>query len=235
MSFRDLLPLVAALSAAILIWVLRERHRRRTEIRPPAPDATLAEAAQSFLLVPHPDAPLLAPTLAPPAPAELEEIERQTLADAHPRLALRRAILDSAGMALHLEAMARLPESERAMLLQGYQPGMDPALRQAHAEALARSSLLRHYARLKYDDAVPDDWFEHFLHIAGPYIAEKVRLARDFLVRVDEGAGRFAEIYDALLDELRRELLKAPPKKRFPPPDLPAPAGARGQGPGAGE
>lgn len=223
MSFRDLLPLVAALSAAILIWVLRERHRRRTEIRPPAPDATLAEAAQSFLLVPHPDAPLLAPTLAPPAPAELEEIERQTLADAHPRLALRRAILESGAMALHLESIARLPEAERAVLLKGYQPGMESLLREAHMEAVARWAVLRHYARLKYDDAAPDDWFQQFLRVAGPYIAEKVRLARDCLVRLDEGAARFAEVYDALLDELRRDLLKAPPKKRFPPPDLPAP------------
>lgn len=209
MSFRDLFPLIAALGAAVLIWVLRERHRRRTQINPPAPDVTLLEAAQSF------DGPL-------PATAGLEAIERQLLAADHPRLALRSAILESAGIALHLEAIARLPESERAMLLQGYQPGMEPILHQAHKEALARYALFRHYAHLKYDDAAPDDWFEHFLHIAGPYINEKVRLARDFLVRVDEGAGHFAEIYDSLLDELRRELLKAPPKKRFPPPDLPA-------------
>ncbi len=208
MSFRDLLPLIAAFGAAVLIWVLRERHRRRTEIRPAAPDTTLPEAAQSF------DGPL-------PAAADLEGIERQLAAAGHPRLALRRAILETAGIALHLEAIARLPEPERAVLLQGYQAGMEPVLRQAQAEACARWALLRHYARLKYDDAVPDDWFDHFLHIAGPYIAEKVRLARDFLVRVDEGAGHFAEIYDALLDELRSELLKAPPKKRFPPPDLP--------------
>ena len=203
---------------------MRERHRRRTEIRPPAPDVTLPEAAQSFLLVPHPDAPLLAAALAPPAGAELEAIERQLLADPHPRVALRRAILESAGMALHLEAIARLPEPERAMLLKGYEPGMDPLLRETHMEALARWAVLRHYARLKYDDAVPGDWFQQFLHVAGPYIAEKVRLARDFLVRIDEGAARFAEVYDALLDELRRDLLKTPPKKRFPPPDLPAPS-----------
>jgi hypothetical protein len=206
MSFRDLFPLIAALGAAVLIWVLRERHRRRTQINPPAPDITLPEAAESFPGIPRP---------------ELETIERQLSASDHPRLALRRAILESAGMALHLEAIARLPEPERAMLLKGYEPGMDPLLRQAHADALARCALFRHYARLKYDDAVPGDWYDHFLHIAGPYIAEKVRLARDFLVAVDEGAARFAEIYDALLDELRRDLLKAPPKKRFPPPDLP--------------
>ncbi len=223
MSFSDLLPLVAALGAAILIWILRERHRERTEVRPPRPDIALAEAAQTFLVVPHPDRALLPAALAPPAAAELEEIERAILAAAHPRLALRRAILENAAIALHLESIARLPETERAVLLKGYEPGMEPLLREAQADAVARWAVLRHWARLKYDDAVPDDWFQHFLRIASPYIAEKVRLARECLIRLDEGAARFAEVYDALLDELRRELLKVPPKKRFAPPGLPAP------------
>jgi hypothetical protein len=39
---------------------------------------------------------------------------------------------------------------------------------------------------------------------------------------MNEGAARFAELYDKLLDELRRQALDAPPKKRFPPSDLPA-------------
>ena len=51
----------------------------------------------------------------------------------------------------------------------------------------------------------------------------KVRLSRDYLLEVDEGARRFAELYDKLLDELRREMIKTPPKKTFPPSDLPAP------------
>ena len=79
---------------------------------------------------------------------------------------------------------------------------------------------LRYYLRLKYDDAVADDWLHHFLRVARPYVREKVRLARDYLVEVDPSAGRFAEIYDKLLDELRREMLKTPPKRRFPPADL---------------
>lgn len=223
MSFSDLLPLAAAFGVSIVIWILRERHRRRTEVRPAAPDATLAEAAQSFLTVRHADAPLPAPLPALP-PAELEEIERETLGAVHPRLALRRAILENAAMALHLEAIGRLPEAERAVLLQGYQPGMDALLREAHAATVARWALLRHWTHLRYDDAAPEDWFQHFLHVAGPYIVEKVRLSRDCLVRLDEGAAHFAEVYDALLDDLRRQMIKAPQKKRYPPPDLPAPS-----------
>jgi hypothetical protein len=80
---------------------------------------------------------------------------------------------------------------------------------------------LRWYARMKYDDAVPGDWFHHYLRVAGPYVREKVRLAREHLVEFNEGAARFVQIYDALLAQLRHDMLAARPKKRFPPSDLP--------------
>ncbi len=203
----DLVPLMAVLAAAAAIYYARERHRRRTEVRPPRPEITLAEAWEEW----H----------GSPAPEDVPAIERHAAAADHPRLAIRAAILESAVLALHLEAIAELGEAERAALLKGYTPGMDGLLQESLRGAATRCAALRHYARLKYDDAVEDDWYDYFLRIAGPYIREKVRLAREYLLEVDEGARRFAEIYDQLLDELRREMLKARPKKRFPPPDLP--------------
>ena len=56
---------------------------------------------------------------------------------------------------------------------------------------------------------------------AGPYIREKVRLAKEHILQADPGAGRFAELYDTLLGELRDKMLKARPKRRFVPSDLP--------------
>lgn len=219
----DLLPLFAALAAAVMVYVLRERHRRRTTVQPSAPDLTIPQAFASWAAAPHPDAPFIPAALVAPegTAAMLEETERRALATANPRLAIREAVLDNAVLALHLDALVRLPEAERGLLLQGYAPGMEPFLLGALAGATARWVVLRHYTRLKYDDAVPDDWFQQFLRMAGPYVAEKVRLAREYVVSFDEGAARFVEVYDALLAQLRRELLATAPKKRFPPSDLP--------------
>lgn len=203
----DLLPLIAALAAAVAAYFFRERHHRRTQVRPPAPGITMAEAWELYR------------GGAPPEDVLAVEALAENAGD--PRLAIRAAILEGAVIALHLEAVSGLNETERAALLKGYTTGMDGLLRESLAAAQTRCAALRHYARLKYDDAVPEDWYDHFLHVAGPYIHEKVRLARDYLLEVDEAAGRFAEIYDKLIDELRREMLKAAPKKRFPPSDLP--------------
>ncbi|MFB3828453.1 MAG: hypothetical protein ACE15B_16920 [Bryobacteraceae bacterium] len=203
----DLIPLFGLVAAAVAIYVLRERRRRRTEIRPRFPGITMEEALAI--------APVDGDTR-----ELLLEIERRALASDNPRLAIRNAILRHAAVALHLEAIAALGEDERRLLLKGYEPGMDALLRTALESSEAAWRSLREYARLKYDDAVPGDWFDRFLHQARPYIREKVRLARDYLLQLDPAAGRFAEIYDALLQELREGSLAAPAKKRFPPPDV---------------
>ncbi len=203
----DLIPLFGLVAAAVLIYVLRERYRRRTEVRPRFPDITMEE---DLVLAPvDPDTREL-----------LLEIERRALASEDPRLAIRNAILHHAAVALHLEAIAALGEEERRLLLKGYEPGMDPLLQATLRSSEAAWRSLREYARLKYDDAVPGDWFDRFLHQARPYIREKVRLARDYLMQLDPAAARFAEIYDGLLQELRDHSAAAPPKKRFPPPDV---------------
>jgi len=199
----DFLPLVALVATAVAVYVIRERRRLAREVHPSAPGVTIAE-------IPAPES----------VRAELAEIERRALAADHPRQAIRAAILHNATLALHLEAIAALPEGERSLLLRGYEPGMDALLRTALDGHRAVWEALRAYSRLKYDDAVPGDWFDHFLHQAGPYIREKVRLARDCLLQVDVSASRFAEIYDELLAELRERAIKAPPKHRFPPVDL---------------
>ena len=77
------------------------------------------------------------------------------------------------------------------------------------------------YARWKFDDAVEDDWFHNYMNLARPYIREKVRLAKEHVIQMDASAARFAEIYDALLAELKEKMIKARPKQRFVRPDLP--------------
>jgi hypothetical protein len=51
--FADFLPLVAALGIAAAIYLLRERHRRRTRINPSRPDLTLAEITAEQLPEPQ--------------------------------------------------------------------------------------------------------------------------------------------------------------------------------------
>ena len=138
------------------------------------------------------------------APALLE-IERAALSSDDPRAAFRRAALDNAVAALYLETIAACGVENTAEMLQGH-----TKMWQA----------LREYLRLKYDDAVPDDWFDHFTGVARPYIREKVRLTHEFALHLDTGAERYARIYDELLQELLQEALAAPQKKSFVPPDF---------------
>jgi len=138
------------------------------------------------------------------APALLE-IERACLATDDPRVALRRAAIQNAVAGLYLEAIAEcgVPNTEELL--------------RAHTRIWRA---LREYLHLKYDDAAPDDWFDHFTRVARPYIREKVRLTREFALHLDEGAERYARIYDELLQELLKEALAAPQKKSFVPPDF---------------
>lgn len=138
------------------------------------------------------------------APALLE-IERAALSTADPRVAFRRAAIENAVAALYLETVAECGVENTAGMLRAH-----TAVYQA----------LREYLRLKYDDAVPDDWFDHFTRVARPYIREKVRLTREFALHLDESAQRYARIYDELLQELLNEALAAPQKKSFVPPDF---------------
>lgn len=135
----------------------------------------------------------------------LLEIERACRATGDPRAALRRAAIENAVAALYLETIADCGVENTGEMLR------------AHTETWRA---LREYLRLKYDDAVPDDWFEHFTRVARPYIREKIRLTREFALHLDEGAERYARIYDELLQELLQEALGAPQKKSFVPPDF---------------
>ena len=207
----NFVPLIAALVAAVAIYALRERHRRRTRVHPPHPDITVSEAFHRWR----------APAGFHPAPEVLAQA-RKSLTDPEGLRALRHEILRSATTALYLDMILELPDAERAALLKGYEPGMEPLVRQVRDVSTVRWMVLREYGRLKFDDAVPEDWFEQYLHVARPYIREKVRLAREHLVELDQGAARLVEIYDELLKELETKLIESPPKKRYPPPDLPA-------------
>jgi len=223
---RDLLPLFALVGTAVAIWILRARHRRRHEVNPPAPHITIAEAWDIFRSGRghHPDGVFSAPGETPPENVidALAPVEHRVLASDYPRGALRSAILEIATLSLHLDAISRLEEAGRERLLKGYTAGMDAALGEGLRACRAQSMALRWFGHMRFDDAVPGDWFHHYLRAAGPYVREKVRFAREHLVEMNEGAARFAEVYDKLLDELAREALAAPPKKRFPPSDLPA-------------
>jgi hypothetical protein len=181
---RELLPLLTALTVAVVVYVVRERRRLRRRIAPPRPDIAMREVS---------DAPALL------------EIERAAQAAGDPRMALRRAALENAVAALYLETIAACGVENTGELLR------------AHTAAWRA---VREYLRLKYDDAVADDWFDHFTAVARPYIREKVRLTREFALHLDEGAERYARIYDELLQELVNEALAAPQKKSFVPPDF---------------
>lgn len=181
---RELFPLLTALMLAAVVYVTRERRRRRMRIAPPRPDITMREVS---------DRPALL------------EIERACLATDDPRAAFRQAAIDQAVASLYLEAIADLGVENTG------------ELRRAHTETW---QALREYLRLKYDDAVADDWFDHFVGVARPYIREKVRFTREFTLHLDEGAERYARIYDELLQGLVEDALAARQKKSFVPPDF---------------
>ncbi len=180
----ELFPLLAALTAAAVLYALRERRRRRMRIAPPRPALAMREVC---------DVPALL------------EIERACLAADVPRQAFRRAALENAVAALYLEAVAAYGVPDTAGPLRAH-------------NAICRA--LREYLRLKYDDTVEGDWFDHFTAVARPYIRERVRLTREFALHLDSGAERYTGIYDQLLRELFQEALDAPQKKSFVPPDF---------------
>ena len=214
------LPLIAGLIAAAAIYVARERRRRRNTIHPARPDLTMPEAWR--LWRERGERPS-ADAVEAQAGASLLETERLLGESPNPLRLLRGEILRSATTCLYLQAILEFGDTERAALLKGYTPQLEPALRSALELSDIRRRVLREYGRLKYDDTAPDDWFEQYTRVARPYIREKVRLARNRLLEFDEGAGRLAEIYDALLEELASGMLKSPRKKRFVPPDLEGP------------
>ena len=181
---RELLPLLTALTIAVLVYVVRERRRRRMRIAPLRPDIAMREVCDDPALL---------------------EIERAALATGDPRLAFRRAAIENAVAALYLETIAECGVENTGEMLR------------VHTQVWRA---LREYMRLKYDDAVADDWFDHFTSVARPYIREKVRFTREFALHLDEGAERYARIYDELLQELLEEALAAPQKKPFVPPDF---------------
>ena len=175
---------MAALTFAAIVYVARERRRRRMRIAPPRPDLRMRDISEE----PH----LLA-------------IERAALADDDPRVVIRGAAIDHAVAALYLETIAAL--------------GVQDTDEQLHTHNRIWQ-VLREYLHLKYDDAVAGDWFDHFTAVARPYIRERVRLTREFALHLDEGAERYAKIYDDLLRDLRQEALRAPQKKTYVPPDF---------------
>ena len=107
--------------------------------------------ATKFGLTPSPLAMRLAP---------LQRLARRAIAKFP---ALRRAALENAVAAMYLEAIAACGVENTGEMLR------------AHIEI---REALRTYLHLKYDDAAPDDWFDHFVLMARPYIREKVRLTR---------------------------------------------------------
>jgi len=228
----ELEHILYALILAAAAYVVRELRRWRHEIRPKNPTMTIRQAWKRWEegIRKHPDRRFAGAALRPDAvPEPLREHVRRHLeemaalaasAEEHERHAVRRMILSQVTLELLLDALARSDETSRQALIQGYQPGMAEALRQAAVASRVKWLVLRDYARWKFDDAVPDDWFHHYRGLAGPYIRERVRLARSYMLEADAGAGRFIEIYDTLLAELRDQALKARPKKRFPPGDL---------------
>jgi len=221
-----------ALIVAVIVYIIREVRRYRLRVRPSEPNLTMDEAWQYWLdgLDKHPDQELfpretsarsLPERVLTAARESLLRVEAASLESGRERRLIREAIIAAVTMEFQLEAIARHSEEERAVLIKGYEEGMDPLLRDAIAGSRVQWIVLREYARRRFDDAVPGDWFHHYVYLARPYITEKMRLAREYVLRTDAGASRFVEIYDTLLAELRARVLKARPKRRFVRPDLP--------------
>src|SRR5205814_1705299 len=198
-ALADFYPLIMALAIATVMYIVRDRHRKRTRIAPARPDLTLTEAWELWRAQRNFEATedVLAQT-------------RDSLEEPDSLDSLRREIVRSATTALYLEAILQLGDAERKALLKGYQEGMERLLRGIVGVSNVRWRVLREYGRLKYDDAAPEDWFEQYVQVAAPYIGEKVRLARAFLVELDQSASRLVEIYDELLHDLESNLLKSP-------------------------
>ena len=139
----------------------------------------------------RPDLTLAEITAEPlPEPRNLQEVRQQTLRHAT--------------AALYLETILETHACD---------PALEPRLRALLEDSTARWRTLREYARLKYDDAAPEDWFEHYRAVALPFIREKLHAAK-----VSQTS--LAEIYSALLQDLQRRLLQSRPKQRYVPPDL---------------
>ncbi len=226
----DLAPLAAVLAVATAAYVWRERRRRRTLVRPAYPDIEVAQVWENWLagiretpdlVLAPPGTDDLAEPLGPRALAGLVETGCRCASAEHPRIALRQAILEAATLGLHLEVLLEADETERRSLLKGYQEGMEPWLRESFTLATVHWLVLRQYGQWKYDDAAPDDWFHRFFRVARPYIREKMRVAREYLLEGGTGSPRLIEIYDQLLTELADLSLRAAPKRRFARPDLP--------------
>jgi hypothetical protein len=224
---RDLMPLFLFLVSAAVVYAVRERRRRLYTVKPPAPDITLGEVWESLpeALPAHPDRAILPQAGLEAAAGEVgtrvSALEGALGASDDPRAALRAAIVESATRALHFTILSRLSEADKPVLLGGYQPGMEGLVENAAAVCWLECALLRRYAQLRHDDAVPGDWFHHFLSHARPYVKEKVRLARECLIERNQGAAASAGHYDVLLAELAGDAMRAAPKRRFVPPDYP--------------
>lgn len=222
-----------ALVIAVIAYIIREIRRWRHDVRPRRPDLTMEEAWNHWIegTPSHPDSRFIPANLNPAktpdhvrqdARRSLYEMEDAILDSDNERHVLRRMILANATLALQLDAIAAQEEGARAALVKGYAPGMEQLLRDAVSASTLKWLVLRDYARWRFDDAVSSDWFHQYMHLARPYIREKVRLAKEFMLEADTGAGKFAEVYDTLLAELRDRSLKTRPKRRFVRPDVPS-------------
>jgi hypothetical protein len=229
---RDLFPLVFALVAAAAIYAIREWWRNSRRLRPRFPEITMEEVWQAWRdgasVVPDgPFAPedwdrtSLSESVLETAHSDLLMLGERLSRSADRRRDLRRGILESVTLALHIEALLEMGEAERAILLEGYQPGTEEQLHDALRLTTILWMLLRQYARLKYDEANREDWFHHYVQTARPYIREKARCAKARFLHKDGSAGQAVTIYDTLLMEMFKTLLDVHAKKRFPPPDLP--------------
>ena len=154
---KDLYPLVASLAVAGIVYVMRERHRKRTRINPARPDLTIAEAWELWHVAPGYE-----------AGEDVLARARESLTEPDGLTGLRQEIVNSVTTALYLETILELGEPERKVLLKGYEEGMEPVLRNVLYVSNVRWRMLREFGRLKYDDAAPEDWFEQYTAVAGP-------------------------------------------------------------------
>src|SRR5690242_15626434 len=103
---KDLYPLFASLAIAGIVYVMRERHRKRTRINPARPDLTIAEAWKLWVASSEAE-----------TDADVLARARESLTEPDGLTALRQDIVNSVTTALYLETILELGEPERKALL----------------------------------------------------------------------------------------------------------------------
>lgn len=145
---------------------------------------------------------------------ELLCVEQQVLASSDPLRALRSAIMDAASRSLYAAHILLLTEKDRQRLVTSFGASYadEEMLSTLVAQELAYT-VLRDWARYRFDDAGEKDWFDAYLSVARRLMqARAPGAAAGKALREDTISGMYQVEYLMLLERLKEKLLNAPSK-----------------------